>query len=439
MRPPRLLSFILVSSFVFSFAPIATAQFWNPFRSKKTAEPVEQASFQAPAKGVEGPIEGTVRLQEKSGPWLIMATTFSGEGAEEQAQDLAQELKRDHGLPAYVHQITFDFTGGDATVGRGLDKYGAPIKMRYRSGEKRKEWAVLIGDFPTIDDPIATRTLAMVKTIRPASLDMGVDGQTSQNLAQIRRQQQAVLARLGKRPATQGPMRTAFMTRNPLLPEEYFVPKGVDKFVAKMNKGLDHSLLKAKGRYSVKVATFRGRGILQGATSARSSATRRKKRGNDPLVEAAENAHLLCEAMRRQGWEAYEFHDRTESYVTVGSFDTVAKNGQTPPLRQLKNLASVRTEVIEIIRTFGAAYDTPVTPLQKQRAPTNMARAEQVKQTFNELFTSEVGQTASGYNPKYAQVQVEKGKPMRPIPLDIHPHVIESPKKSVSSAFAWGR
>ena len=279
----------------------------------------------------------------------------------------------------------------------------------------------------------------MVKTIRPASLDMGVDGETAQSLAHVRRSQQAALAQLGKKPTDQGPMRTAFMTRNPLLPEEYFVPKGVDKFVAKMNKGLDHSLLKSKGRYSVKVATFRGRGILLGATSARSSSTRRKKREDDPLVEAAENAHLLCEEMRRQGWEAYEFHDRNESYVTVGSFDTVAKNGQTPPLEQLKSTGSIRTEVLDIIRTFGAAYDTPATPLEKRRGPTNTARAEQVKQTFNELFTSEVGQTASGYNPKYAQVQIEKGQPPRPVPFDIHPHVIESPRKNVSSAFAWGR
>ena len=133
MRTPyRLFLLALIAGFTLSLTPSATAQFWNPFRSKKTVErPVEQTSFQAPAVG-----DADSQLKEQSGPWLIMATTFSGEGAEGQAQDLAQELHRDHGLPAYVHPITFDFTGGNETLGRGLDKYGAPIKMRYRSGEK---------------------------------------------------------------------------------------------------------------------------------------------------------------------------------------------------------------------------------------------------------------------------------------------------------------
>ena len=44
------------------------------------------------------------------------------------------------------------------------------------------------------------------------------------------------------------PMGQAFFTRNPLLPREYFVPKGVDPFVAKMNEGVEHSLLDCPGQ-----------------------------------------------------------------------------------------------------------------------------------------------------------------------------------------------
>ena len=54
----------------------------------------------------------------------------------------------------------------------------------------------------------------------------------------------------------------AFMTTNPLLPREYFVPKGIDKFVVDMNKGVKHSLLDCKGKYTVKVATFTGQNVL---------------------------------------------------------------------------------------------------------------------------------------------------------------------------------
>jgi hypothetical protein len=41
------------------------------------------------------------------------------------------------------------------------------------------------------------------------------------------------------------------------------------------------------------------------------------------LDTAADKAHRLTEALREKGVEAYEFHDRYESIVTVGSFDAV--------------------------------------------------------------------------------------------------------------------
>jgi hypothetical protein len=40
------------------------------------------------------------------------------------------------------------------------------------------------------------------------------------------------------------------------------------------------------------------------------------------LEKAATDAHRLAAAMRAKGVEAYEFHDRHESFVTVGSFDS---------------------------------------------------------------------------------------------------------------------
>lgn len=41
------------------------------------------------------------------------------------------------------------------------------------------------------------------------------------------------------------------------------------------------------------------------------------------LAEAADKAHRLVVALREKGVEAYEFHDRFESIVTVGSFASV--------------------------------------------------------------------------------------------------------------------
>ena len=44
-----------------------------------------------------------------------------------------------------------------------------------------------------------------------------------------------------------------------MLPKGYFVPKGVDDFVASMNRGVEYSLLDCPGRQTVKVAPVRKR------------------------------------------------------------------------------------------------------------------------------------------------------------------------------------
>lgn len=398
-------------------ATTAPAQIWNPFRSEAPRGPAQPPVAEADAGADD------FRLTQESGPWLILATTFSGDGAEDQARELCSELATKWRLPAYVHEMRFDLTD-DQPVGRGVDRYGAPVKMRYRAGEERREWAVLVGNYPAVDDSVAARDLQTVKSIEPAALEVE-NGQTRQNLANYRAMAAAFAA---KKEAT-GPMRAAFMTRNPLLPDEFFAPKGVDKFVEKMNKDVEFSALKIGGKQTVRVATFRGRGTLIGASQARSNRTRRKDSDSDPLVEAAENAHYLCEAMRKQGWEAYEFHDRTESWVSVGSFESVlGADGQPLP------------EVVEIVRTFGAAHETSPTPLEKRRvAGADSPRAQEVRQQFNALFTSDVGQVATGLNPKYAQVTLERGKPPRPVPFDVYPEAIDAPKRSVSSSFAWRR
>ena len=232
-------------------------------------------------------------------------------------------------------------------------------------------------------------------------------------------------------------MAQAFFTRNPLLPREYFVPKGVDPFVAKMNEGVEHSLLDCPGRYTVQVATFRGKTILQTSAVQEKANTpfwnRRKRDESNPLVEAAENAHLLTEELRAHGFEAYEFHDRTESIVTIGSFAQAAQ--QLPDGRVLPAPAVQR-----IIETFGAAYDTPADPLTgigndagtQQRVAAEMQR-------FSMRLEGQQSPAVPGLNPKHVKVMRGSGKRKRTeriIPMDVYPHVIESPKRSISSAYA---
>lgn len=382
-----------------------------------SAEPVWRMF--APVDKVEARPDAEYLVSEDNGPWMVMAATFSGEGAEGQARELALELRKDFNLPAFHHSMTFDHTT-DERLGRGIDRYGAPLRMRYQNGERSQEYAVLVGNFPTIDDPAAQDLLDDIKKLRPKSLSRDYN-ETAQNLAVERE----YLTRLrGGHGAP--PMSKAFLTRNPLLPEEYFKPKGVDPFVAKMNSGGEYSLLDCPKRYTVKIATFKGKTILTGSFSGSKAAS--KEPDADPLMEAAENAHHITVFLRAKGWEAYEFHDRTESYVAVGSFDKVANQvpgGGVKPIR----------EVDIIMRTFGAAYQTPAALNVNDQLPmVDRMRAQEVVREFNNRFSNSHGQIASGLQPKYIQLS-EKDF----VPLDINPEVIEAPKRSVTSAYAWRR
>lgn len=295
-------------------------------------------------------------LKEKHGPWIIMACSFSGPTAEKQAHELAMELRRRYRMEAYVHHMDFklDDPNGDvqpivASPYRHQYHMVSENPKEYGDG-KIKEAAVVVGNFSAIDDPDAQRALAKLKTADPDCMNPTrgkseprpfVDWQALRSLAMTQHVENVEGRRLN------GPLARAFITRNPLLPEEYFVPKtGVDELVVKMNANVKYSLLDCPGKYTVQVAHFTGEVVLnQGEIKAIENGTRlgpeSTKQG---LAQAAEKAHELTEALRMKHWEAYEFHDRTSSIVTVGSFDSV---GAPSPDGQVKYNAEVQ-RIIEV-------------------------------------------------------------------------------------------
>lgn len=396
----------------------ASAQLWKRF---------------VPVSHSKPELSSDLSLTESNGPWLVMAATFSGENAESEARELAQELRERNELPSYIHAMTFDFS--EERPGRGLDAYGAPVRRRYQREEAR-EFAVLVGNFPTIGDPDAQQLLERIKTMHPDALTLGAGEKSSQSLSQIREWQDQLLEKIGKK-RDRGPMARAFMIRNPLLPDEFFVPKGVDKFVEEMNSEVEHNLLDCPARYTIKVATFRGKSVLQpnGEVADAPKSRWRWSRNDDdnPLVEAAENAHLLCAQLRAHGYEAYEFHDRTESIVTIGSFDQVMQrtaDGREVPIPQVQ----------KIVQTFDASYDTPADPLSGiGNDPTTQRLVEQQEQQFNMRLNSQQAQIIPGMHPKHVKILKGSGKRarvVRVIPMDVHPTAIEAPKRSISSAYA---
>jgi len=332
-----------------------------------------------PFRKIEADPHQQYRLAESNGPWLVMAATFSGEGAERQAHDLVVELRRDFHLEAYTHEMTFDFSNDlrDPRSGR--------LRGHYHAGDRLREVAVLVGNFPTVDDGKAEKTLQTIKYATPATLDVKRNGGTTQNLSALRRFVSSLYAP-GSEQRQKGPMGKAFLTTNPMLPKEYFAPKGIDKLVEQMNDGVQHSLLDNPARYTVLVATFKGSVVLK---QDKIREIENGKRMKSKLADAAWKAHRLTEGLRAKGYDAYEFHDRHASMVTVGSFNS-------PGLPRADGKIEINPQADKIIRHFKA-------------------------------------------KPAYGTTGGLKPERVAGIVLDIQPMLVEVPKRAISTDYARGK
>jgi hypothetical protein len=296
-------------------------------------------------------------LAEGDGPWLVLATTFRGETARDDARNLARELRTRHKLRAYTHEKAFDFTGEQRGIGFNPD--GTPKRMRYANAAEVIEVAVLVGDFASFEDPRGQKVLRQVKQLRPDALGGGhAKSRLLSDFLQANRQH------AGAAPE-KPPLHAAMLIPNPLLPADYFARQKVDEFVIAMNADVAHCLLDCPGRYTLRVATFTGSSTFSTGQSSASDpadefvdvnrfrALLQESGWQDPrlkrlqqesgLVEAAARAHRLTAALRRAGWQAWEFHDRESSIVCVGSFDQLAvpdEHGRPVPHPEITRIAA---------------------------------------------------------------------------------------------------
>jgi hypothetical protein len=246
------------------------------------------------------------------------------------------ELRSRYKLTAYTHEQVYDFT--QPVEGKGFDEFGNRKLMRYNTASRYNTVAVLVGDFASVEDPTLEKTLETIKRAKPNCLNLENRPTSSQRYAILKEAYRRFTDDPDKK--NRGPMGSAFVSRNPLLPEEYFVAGGLDQFVVDMNKDLELSLLKCKKPFTVRVATFRGQGTMNVKEMASMEVS-------SELDKAAEKAHTLAVALRKEGVEAYEFHDRHESIVTIGSFDSI---GQPLP----DGRTELQAGILQIMQTYGA-------------------------------------------------------------------------------------
>lgn len=273
-------------------------------------------------------------LKAEHGPWLILAATLSGEDAKRKATALATEIRTSLKLPSYILEKTFDNSGVLGSTTQLVNEVdGSTTQYRawtqYANGEREQVYAVLVGDFTSTEDPRIAQTLNIIRTAQPLALGGGAakgSGNPSQADSSnwlVQKYRSLIWSRTDRElNQKKGPMGAAFVTRNPLLPDDFFqTANKVDKFVEGLNKQVQYSLLDCKGRFTVRVASFYG----YAATDLGNKAPNKLNNTSDALDKAAERANKLTLALRAQGAEAYQFHDRFGSYVTIGSFDHLGR------------------------------------------------------------------------------------------------------------------
>ncbi|MBR2695082.1 MAG: hypothetical protein IKE69_12830 [Thermoguttaceae bacterium] len=254
--------------------------------------------------GVEAEPNKEYPLTDSDGLWFIMASKFTGTEARKTANRLVYELRKKYKLPAYMFR--YDNHDDD------LRQLGGGNRSYQYLTAPPEVYAVLIGSFPSADDPALQETLTKVKRTQPESLKNNPE-------SKMVIKEFEMLAQNHKEYVGYGPLGKAHAVPNPMIPKEYFAQKGVvDSFLEKINSDSKFSLLRNPKMYTVRVATFAGKSVMDKDSAGDSKWNKSSSEFQDAGVKAA----ALCAALRKQGVEAWEFHDRDCSFVTIGSFDS---------------------------------------------------------------------------------------------------------------------
>lgn len=221
---------------------------------------------------------------------------------EKAAEELVSELGKKLKLDAYVYQMDDKIEEVETS-----DRFGQSRVRKIKSNHGQT--CVLAGNFDSYDDPKAQELLKKIKRMRPKALEKGTFQAQSSEF---------------------GPMGGAFMTVNPLISSEELaeLERKRDPLLKRLNSGSEYSLLKNPGRYTLIVATFKGKQLGVSMSSPKDELDRKilsfdnKLKVDMSLDKASYEAWSMAKTMRNQDKEAYVYHDRDRSVVTMGSFET---------------------------------------------------------------------------------------------------------------------
>ncbi|MGE3316738.1 MAG: hypothetical protein AB7O26_16595 [Planctomycetaceae bacterium] len=323
----------------------------------------------AAAKPIEAVKGKEYRLTKKHGPWMVMVASFhepppdrKGEGIspEEAAQQLVHEL-RTKGIPAYT--FSQEDVVDEIPTGSSRD----PQKMKMGSYIAQKgSISVLAGNYPSPDDKKAIRTRDFIKKFTPELL--GDEEATGRGGVLHKLKNGGIYRTTPGRPS---PLAGAFLTVNPLLSVEEVKSIRRDPLLLQWNQG-EHSLLQNKKKYTLVVASFYGHSKVGNSLS--SAEDLEFKIDKSHMEQVGYSAWELATALRKakslgyeKDYEAYVYHDRFGSVVTVGGFDSP----DDPQITKLQNHFGAKIAAVNPDGTsaLGAeAFSLPRRPAKGQKA-----------------------------------------------------------------------
>jgi hypothetical protein len=290
-------------------------------------------------------------LTEREGPWLIHLACFRGDDSLDFAHRLAEEIRQKHRMPSFI----FSLNEADARRDReqlrrwqleniGSDKVAeSNEEIKLRTIRIVKEYSVFIGNYPDME-----RARLAVERMRelppPTSIPaFGVHlykepekqaGGSSSNPYGIFGGGGTKSVEGKKMNDSQGnPYRQAFVVRNPLLKRDREVvvkqnnpAPTFDPSWKELNEKEKYSIFTCPKNWTLVVAQFKPPEQIE--STIRNSVVQMSMNPlpanlGAGLERAAETARQFAEILRDggRGYDAYVFHTRQFSVVSVGAFD----------------------------------------------------------------------------------------------------------------------
>jgi hypothetical protein len=304
---------------------------WLPMRPAEAEPPHEVSPGSADPSGAgltnlvqpagAPDINAAFAVTPEAGPWMICAASYQGPDAPELANKLCIYLR------THRYEATYVFNRGNEErkqLQEELDRWqrehpGVPRRWRLAHMQE-EQLAVLIGGFRSLE-----AASAELKNVRKLDLpDIKLNsGKPAFDTYDAYEQ---ALGKKGyelKRYAI-NPFHTAFVIRNPTIPQERKQQAKADPFWKRLNAGEPRSLYKCPKPWTLAVQEYTGATVIQPTSSSGGFLEKlgfNEQNLGKRLDASALQAQQVCDLLKKFGYQSYVLHTRTSSVVTVGEFN----------------------------------------------------------------------------------------------------------------------